>query len=162
VRISGNYIRDVVQGIHVGLSHRELHRGTPDVIDRLAISENTVHILLLNTNRGERHAIFVGSCASVSVTYNYAYLHRIGSNAMQAIEGLRLFGAFGRRILIRGNHFADFNNGIYLRILTTYAAQTGLQWVIDDNFAESATGAVINVDPLSFRSRIRGVMNNYA
>ena len=160
VRILDNSVFAAVQGIHVGVSHREANRGTPDQVEWIRISGNTVHIRLGSQDTRERHALFIGNSASLAVENNYATLTR-DIDAEQNIEGLRLYGHFGRRIIVRGNHFERFSTGILLNPRNDPPQSPTLQWVIDDNLAVSAA-QVVNVVPSSLRSRVRGVSNNYA
>jgi hypothetical protein len=160
VRVRDNNLRDLVQGIHVGVSHRESSRGTPDSIRRVVIAGNAIEVALDPSVRGERHAIFVGNCLSLAVDDNRANLQRIGG-ANQSIEGLRLFGTFGRRLLVRGNQLDQFNTGILIHSLTLPPTNPLLQWVVEDNLLTSA-GQAVRVEPTALRSRVRNIGNNVA
>ena len=65
VRISGNSVRDVVQGIHVGISARRPRNPggsvATDSAGRVVIDKNVVRVALMPESVVERHGIFVGN-----------------------------------------------------------------------------------------------------
>jgi hypothetical protein len=62
VRVSGNTVRNAMQGIHIGLSLRT----TAAAADVVRIEGNTIHVALPTSATRERHGIFVGSCGSLT------------------------------------------------------------------------------------------------
>ncbi len=160
VRVINNDVRYVTQGIHIGLSHRETTRGTPDSIDRVTIAGNGIAVALHAGVMGERHAIFVGNCRSLLIENNRATLQRL-PGANQSIEGLRVFGSFGRRLLVRDNQFDLFNVGILIHSITVPPTSPALQWVVEDNLLTSA-GQAVHVVPAELRPRVRNIANNFA
>jgi len=70
------------------------------------------HPKLVSAETRERHAIFVGNAASVLITDNRLILQRAGNKAMQSIEGIRLIGHYGARVIVRGNDLEGFNTGV--------------------------------------------------
>jgi hypothetical protein len=134
VRIRDNAISGVEQGVHVGLSTRQasdLRAG------RVQISGNTLDVLVTALTSGERHAIFVGGCDSLVIQDNAGRLSQPSYqlNAAPA-EPIRLWGGFGRRLLITGNHFQAFRRGIYLRPLPPVDDDNRIPWVIQHNWVE--------------------------
>jgi hypothetical protein len=109
VRIVNNSLHNMLQGIHVGVSHHETSQGIPDRIGTLLILGNTVHIAFPNVSGRivkERHGIFVGNCDSFVIENNFLSLRRFTSTANSSIDGIRIFGFLGRRQVIRQNHLA--------------------------------------------------------
>src|SRR6185369_7278611 len=91
-----------------------------------------------------RHGIFVGSCESLVINQNRLTLKRALAAKAMPVEGLRVFGFFGRRIIVRENHLAPvssstaFNTGIVFRALNVPAKGEKRQWIIGDNAFESS------------------------
>jgi hypothetical protein len=113
VRILNNTLTNVLQGIHVGVSHHETSRGNPDRIGNLLILGNTIHVAFPNVSRRiikERHGIFVGNCNSLVIENNFLSLQRFSTTANSNIDGIRLYGFLGRRIIIRQNHLTSGNS----------------------------------------------------
>lgn len=110
VRILNNTLKNVLQGIHVGVSHHETSRGDPDRIGSLLILGNTIHVAFPNISRRiikERHGIFVGNCNSLVIENNFLSLQRFSTTANSDIDGIRLYGFLGRRVIIRQNHLTS-------------------------------------------------------
>ncbi|MBM0740403.1 right-handed parallel beta-helix repeat-containing protein [Phormidium sp. CLA17] len=111
VRILNNTIENTLQGIHIGLSHNENSKGAPDIAENIFITGNMVHVSspnLPNTNQ-KRHGVFVGNCSSLVIENNYLTLRRFNGTANLFIDGIRVFGTLGRRIVIRQNHLTSIN-----------------------------------------------------
>lgn len=162
VRIFDNTIQDVIQGIHVGLSHRENQRGTPDRAVTILVRGNTVNCTLPSTATGERHGIFVGNGDSVLIDDNKITLQRTGSTSELHIEGIRVFGYMGKRMIVRHNHIADFNTGVRFNPLNPLGDPRRPQWLIADNVASvSITNDNTNIPIADQRARVRQ-SENYA
>jgi hypothetical protein len=116
VRIRDNTVRAVVQGIHVGVSHHEDQPGPPDLAGRVTIDGNTVDVLQFPLVLPRRHGIFVGNCDSLVIEGNYAVLRGVGLEGQDA-DGIRVYGYFGRRMLIVHNHMENFPHPIVVRPL---------------------------------------------
>ncbi len=136
VRILNNSIRGAQQGIHIGVSHREVARGTPDSAGTISVQGNTVHVVIPVTATRERHGIFVGNAASLLVENNHLEIQRATRMATYRVEGIRVFGHVGRRVILRANHLAGFTVGIRFEPRTRFTG--ALQWVIDDTLATGA------------------------
>jgi hypothetical protein len=52
---------------------------------------------------------------------------------LSLVEPVRLWGRFGHRVQVTGNHFEGFRRGIYLRPLGLSAPDLSLQWVVQHN-----------------------------
>jgi hypothetical protein len=166
VRLLHNTITDFRQGIHVGVSHRDPNRTTPDRAGSVLIESNTIHILLLAGASRQRHGIFVGNCESLVVEDNYVTLGRAAVAARLPTEGLRIFGFMGARVIVRANHLAPasgaaaFNVGVHFRALNPPAQRERRLWIIGDNhFASSPKRFEI---PAALQSFVRGLDTNSA
>jgi hypothetical protein len=134
VRIRDNIIAGVEQGVHVGVSAgSRRHRETLKT-GRVQVTGNTIEVVTSSLTSGERHAVFVGSCDSVVIEANAARLTSTAPKGVSLVEPLRLWGRFGRRLVVTGNHFDGFRRGIYLRPLGLSAPDVQLQWVVQHNF----------------------------
>jgi hypothetical protein len=136
VRILSNTITGAVQGIHVGVSHRGL--GTPpDQAGRVTIAGNTVDVVLPAAPVGERHAIFVGNCDRLLIHDNFAVV----SQSVQArlpIDGVRVHGLLGRRVIVDQNHLVNFTTGVFVRALNSPFGGPTVLWLVADNFAPAS------------------------
>lgn len=167
VRIAGNTVVDAVQGIHAAYG-----ADTSGVSGVVAITDNTVRVALPSSASRERHGVFVGNTNSLQLEDNYISLVRASRNAALRIEGVRIAGLVGRRVVVRQNHlgpqyavgitFAPFNAALPAQPL----------WMITENVMESATtkvdvppssaGRPGTPDPNGVRARIIGLSNNFA
>lgn len=161
VRILNNSVGGVFQGIHVGLSYSEKARGIPATAGSVLISGNTVNINLPSFATRERHGIFVGNCASLIIDANRLVLARYGDRATaQPIEGVRLYGYFGERLVVRANHLDGFNAGVRLRVPNHAAIGKTPRWLITDNIAVRAL-LVVDV-PENVKVQVRGLTENFS
>jgi len=97
---------------------------------------------------------------------NYLTLQRGLVAGDLPLEGMRVFGFFGPRVIIRENHLAPvgasraFDVGIRFRALNVPARGQKRQWIIGDNvFASSVTRFVI---PLPLQDFLSGLDTNCA
>lgn len=142
VRILNNTIENVDQGIHIGLSHHETDRKSgPDIAENVLIAGNTVNMFAPNKRANQTskkiHGIFVGNCNSLVIENNYLTFQRFRKTSTLSINGIRVFGTLGRRIVIRQNHLVGANdetgflgNGIDVRHLEVPKRSD----LIEDNF----------------------------
>jgi hypothetical protein len=140
VHIRGNTVKGVAQGIHVGVSHPDLARKNPDRAGRVVIADNVVEVVAAVGATRSRHAIFAGNCDSVLVCDNFASLTRragFTGKPIRRIEAIRLFGYFGRYLLVRDNHVAEFSIGVTVEPRGTLAGAP--MWHVTDNFTAGAT-----------------------
>jgi hypothetical protein len=145
VRILNNSITRFRQGIHVGFSHKGAARDKRDSAELVLIAGNRTHVFLPIPTGGERHGIFVGNCQSVIVENNSVLLERSEKTADVEIDGIRLFGEFGRRVIVRGNHLEHykdrngFTTGIHFRPLNVPQLREKRLWIVTDNVSVSST-----------------------
>jgi hypothetical protein len=145
IRILNNTIENSLQGVHVGLSHRDPTRSAHDSAGDITISGNNIKILLTpDASKRERHGIFVGNCASVLVENNNVRLERLPEAANFQIDGIRLWGRFGHRLLVTQNFVGTFSGfdsssfdfGINANSLSSGKPFTSL-WLVTMNCVQS-------------------------
>jgi hypothetical protein len=168
VQVTGNTVRDAIQGIHVGLSAGLAAFAAGVVV----IRDNTVRVSLPSSATRERHGILVGGCDSLVIESNFISVVRAARNANLLVEGMRIFGLMGRRVIVRHNHMGPrFAVGITFAPLNTPVPTQPL-WVITENEMES-TATKVDVpgkqpgqpgvsDPAAVRQRVRGINDNFA
>lgn len=140
VRIVNNTVRGALQGIHIGTSRREGAPGAPVLANVVIIANNTVEVLLPASATRERHGIFAGNADSLIIENNFLSLQRIEEATRLLIDGIRVYGHAGRRMIVRHNHAAGFSRGVLVNLLSRL---TGAQWLVADNLGTvSATSAV--------------------
>ncbi|HSN54699.1 MAG TPA: DUF6519 domain-containing protein [Candidatus Sulfomarinibacteraceae bacterium] len=133
-RVIGNSINGVLQGVHLGVSKREPSRGSPLRAGTVAITGNHISVVLPPAERNERFGIFVGNCDSLLVEDNYVRLKRIGKTGKVYVEGLRVWGHLGKRMLVRQNHMVDFSLGVRIEPLNLNEYDQPL-WLAMENVA---------------------------
>lgn len=133
-RISDNVVMGALQGIHVGASWRN----QPTMyIQRVAITGNEIRVTMPFDALRARHGIFVGNGASVLIENNTLHAIRAASTGSRRIDGIRLYGAYLRFVIIRQNHLSQFQTGI--RMVQDGPSYTPVQWRATNNLAEGAT-----------------------
>jgi hypothetical protein len=154
VRVVGNTLTGVLQGVHVGLSDAGSGGKSPLSAGRVVVSGNTVSVVVPPVAVRARHGVFVGNCASLLVEDN-----RIAATVpdKRPIEGIRVFGVLGRMAVVRANHLSGFTTGIAFTPLGPPRRQRD-QWVVAENLAESASPVV--AIPEGQQSRVRTTPDN--
>jgi hypothetical protein len=139
VRIADNTIEGVLQGVHVGVSHRTaVGQRATDVAGAVWIARNTIVVRLTpDSGKRERHGIFVGNARSVAVEDNVVSIQRDVAVGNIAIEGARLFGFLGPRAIVRHNHFVGPTIGVTMMPHPPFFGPTAALWLIADNVFES-------------------------
>jgi Family of unknown function (DUF6519) len=146
-RITGNTVRDVIQGIHVGISAKRQRKpgpgqGVSDTAGRVIIAGNTTHIVLMPESAFERHGIFVGNCQSLLIQDNYATCDRVSTADRLAIDGIRVYGFLGPFAYITRNHLSGFTTGIRVAGLNNTSDGPSSMWRVVDNIAVGAAKPV--------------------
>jgi hypothetical protein len=165
VLLRGNVVEGAVQGIQVGTSHAA-DRAQHDLADRVTISGNHVVTHLPFQASGDGYGIFVGNGWSVQIDENRvasadlmmrtlkenlaaertrahdaAELTMRSSNENQRTEGIRAYGYYGPRLLVRENHVEDFGDAILVSVLNASPNAEPLQrrlWRVSHNVAYRA------------------------
>ena len=146
-RITGNTVRDVIQGIHVGISTKRQRnpgpgQGVADTAGRVIIAGNTAHIVLMPESAFERHGIFVGNCQSLLIQDNFSTCDRVSTAARLAIDGIRVYGFLGPFAYITRNHLSGFTTGIRVAALNNTSDGPSSMWRVVDNIAVGAAHPV--------------------
>ncbi len=166
VRILHNTITSAIQGIHVGLSHSPAAPNDTDTAQIVQIARNTVHVRLPSSATRERHGIFVGNSGSLLIESNFIDTERFGKAVDEYVEGVRVYGWIGRRMMVRENHMVGVDVGVRLTSLNRNL--NGNLWIITENLAVQAaqvvraTSDAPNISDGQVRSAIRGVNDNFA
>jgi hypothetical protein len=160
VRIVNNTLDGFIQGIHVAASQHDSYAPTTVLqAGNVLIRNNTVHVVLPSSATRERHGIFVGNCASLVIEENRLTAQQSNTAAPQRIEGIRVWGAIGRRMFIRGNHLSGFTIGVrfWPTNLPNNANPSAIKllWYISENLFEGATTPV-QIEPRPKQTPIPG------
>jgi len=154
VRVCNNTIDGFLIGVGVGVSHRESKIGVPDRGGSVTISDNDIRVAVNVLSRGARHAVFVGNARSIHIARNVARYDAASLNPIPDSDAIRVFGYFGKRLIIRDNHVVDFTNGVVVEALsapgalisqrddTTIEARTGKVWLVHDNVCDNAHNVI--------------------
>jgi hypothetical protein len=136
VRIINNTIDGVIQGIRIGVSHRESKQGKPDLAGSVVICGNRIDVVLPPVGIRERFGVFVGNCNSLIMNDNYAKLTPFYTTKRFRVEGIHVYGHLGQRMIIRHNHLDKFTlpPAIYFNALNHNEFGQPM-WVIDENVA---------------------------
>jgi hypothetical protein len=141
VRIANNSVSGALQGIHVGTSGRDTAAPRAQCV---LITGNAVETLLSAEAWGEeRHGIYVGNTDSAVIENNHVSARRRAIALFLSVDGIRAYGDFGPRLLIRQNHTLRFNVGVRARALNVSAAASSL-WRVYDN---ALVGGVTSIHP---------------
>lgn len=145
INILNNRIQGVLQGIHVGISHRGVNPSTHDTAGVVHIMNNNIDVLLPSYGTRERHGIFVGNCNSLIIQNNFASVHRTDLTGKLIIDGIRVHGHIGKMMIIRQNHLVGYTQGIHFWPINDGSGT--YQWVITDNMAEGSTEEAVFLLP---------------
>jgi nitrous oxidase accessory protein NosD len=141
IRILNNTIIGTLQGIHVGVSHSAPASAQPDKAGTVTISGNNIETHLFSA-KNERHGIFVGNCDSLLVEGNYIKL-KYNPKKKIKIEGIHVYGHFGKFMIIRQNHVVDFRTGIFVKPLNVVSTPL---WLVQYNMLQNSEKQVVAPD----------------
>jgi hypothetical protein len=129
-RIVDNNVVNAMRGIHVGLSTTG-GRSKPRISSGpLLIAGNNVEVRLTADANRARHGIFVGNTDSLVIENCHLSVTRtVPTNV--PIDGIRIWGILGRRMLVRQNHVAGFNVGA--RVVPVPPLPVSPLWRVSDN-----------------------------
>lgn len=144
VRVRNNTIEGTLQGIHVGLSHREGSPGTADQAGAVSIADNRIRILLSPLAERDRHAVFVGNCDTLYIENNHAIVQRFGNTSAVPIDGVNVHGVLGLMMIVRQNHLQNFTVGVRVTpLFRPPTNRTVFQWLVAQNMMPSSSQTVI-------------------
>ena len=160
IRILNNTLAGMLQGIHVGLSHQKASN-VPIPSNNVTIAGNSIlNILPPTVNKSERYGIFVGNCNSLIIENNNLKLERdpehyntrtklLTDHNDVFIEGIRVWGAFGNRLIITRNCLSDMDGlarnsydvGIRVQPLTT--RPNIALWLVNQNVLPAKINSIL-------------------
>jgi hypothetical protein len=150
IRIQSNTIAGVLQGIHLGVSHgvpkgtrggrRKPGAVTRDTAGSAWVVSNTVNVVLPVDWRGERHGIFAGNVTSLVIDGNRLHVTRFGNE--DPIDGIRVWGALGPRVLVENNHVDSFTRSIWVHPVNPSAGERSL-WLVSRNLCARSSIRVV-------------------
>ncbi len=144
VRVLYNRIENVIQGVHVALSHADPKRaGPPDVAGTVVVRANRITLLLPPNAVRQRHGVFVGSCESLVVDDNRIRAVRPTGTSNHLLDGIRVFGVLGPFLVIERNLIEGCDFGIEVVPANPAPAKQAL-WRVLHNVAPNARSAVSN------------------
>jgi hypothetical protein len=147
LRILNNTIQGVLQGIHVGTSHRVPQTTPPtiqtDTAGTVTISDNTIVVLLTQDSfHRQRHGVFAGNCESLLVENNRITLQRVAGTDNIQVSGAIAHGFLGRKVVLRHNYLAGFNTGVEFFPRFPYPPVAQVLWLMADNLFQGVVSLV--------------------
>jgi hypothetical protein len=142
IDITGNTLDGMIEGIHVGVSHRtSLQNQFPsDRATHVVIANNDIGTVLPAALSRQRYGIYVGNCESALIENNVMRVTRTSFTNQMHVDGIHLFGEFGRRIIVRQNQTRGYSTGVSL---TGVRVPLGAKlWLVGETMAEGARVAV--------------------
>lgn len=158
VKVLNNTIKGMLQGIHIGLSHQN-NSQEPFASRDVLVSGNSIHVTLpFSIAKTERFGIFVGNCDSLMIEKNSIQLERVYERNANGqiirksqhpfVEGIRVWGYLGSRVMITQNHVFSvdddqsnsFDIGIRLEPIGNLGKSK--QWVVLWNSAPSRVNTI--------------------
>jgi hypothetical protein len=140
LRVLNNTVQNVLQGIHVGVSHEVPANSPniPDVAGTVRIDANTINVgAPQDALKRERHAIFVGNCDSISIEDNRVRVTRPPGSELISVSALMANGFIGRKVLVRHNHVTGFSVGMEFKPRFPFPQKGQVAWLAADNLFES-------------------------
>lgn len=152
LRVRDNMISGFMQGIVVGVSHKERKPPTlpADATGCVTIAGNAVRITI-NPIRGymnARYGIFVGNVNRLQIENNEVVFTTTSSFLSVASDGIRVYGYLGPKVVVRHNDVQHFTRGVVVSGLQKpgvpvvaereyrLPTQKGTQWLVADNLFE--------------------------
>ena len=154
VRIRGNVVVNVVEGIHVGLGAAG---NTTATAGDVTISDNLVQCAIPFFWNRSRHAIYVGSVDRLTIHDNCARLVRVGAASADVaafvatpVEAVRLFGRVGAWVSVRGLSLTGpFHCGVRVTDTATSQPRVALRYV-SDVLNSAASGPALQPIPFPY------------
>jgi len=134
VRILNNTVDGALMGVHVGISNAD--RAGFESAGNVTVSGNVVDIRLPFAVTGQRHGIFVGNCNVLHLENNAVNVFRGNWWEWREIEGIKLFGYFGPKLVAQDNQVANCTVGFLVMPLNYEGSQR--LWRVVHNVVEGA------------------------
>ncbi len=113
VRIDGNLVQGAIEGIHVGVQAAGTRGLTAG---QVVVAGNTVGLIVPFFWARQRHAFYLGSVTSLTMTDNHARLDRGGSQDGTPVDAVRIWGGLGAWVEVRGMDLSGaFRFGVVIR-----------------------------------------------
>ena len=103
VHVFRNRIKNFLQGIHIGLSHRHSSGNEFDIINSVKVDKNFVSNTLPLLHNYSRHGIFVGNCERLNIDSNELDLNRMDRANKVPIDAIKVWGILGKKGTITNN-----------------------------------------------------------
>ncbi|WP_310388571.1 hypothetical protein [Roseateles sp.] len=152
VTIAHNSVSHVAQGIAIGLSRSDAPNSAPLSVERASVLDNQVQIGLGERDlTRNRFGIFVGNARSLAVEGNRVTQPEAALTGKIALEAIRLSGAYGLMLYVRGNHMSGTSTGIGFSPLAPLPVlnannprknANACLWLFEGNLAEQATEVI--------------------
>jgi len=137
VRILNNTITGVQIGVQIGVSDRKEDPTKTYKIGKTRIIGNTIHNLLSPFTGRQRMGIFIGNCSQFSIIDNSITIQRFPATQQLSVEGIRAYGIFGEKMIIKENFLKGFTTGVRINALNIDKDKTH-QWLVADNIITGA------------------------
>jgi hypothetical protein len=155
LEVSGNSIEGFMQGVVVGVSHREVAppKVPADRVGTVVIRDNRIGVVIdpvLGRAAG-RYAIYIGNVDSLQIENNRATLTQAAATSFSNV-GIHVFGYLGNKAIVRHNHLTGFAMGIRVSQVSAPskydtvpspgataflgALRVGPLWLVADNVVE--------------------------
>jgi len=134
VRVQDNVVRGAMQGIKLALSRSEAieeQKALP-IEDAALVGNRIVLGGKESEENAKRFGIMVGHALSLLVQDN-----GVDGSAMEA-SGLRLYGEYGLRLIVRDNHFTRLAAPIEIEVTGELPQKTACLWLVSSNIAQDA------------------------
>jgi hypothetical protein len=163
LRVSDNVIDGFLQGVAVGLSHREAAPSaqSADRAGSVTIRDNRIALLIdpIHGRAAGRYGVFVGNVDSLQIENNRATLSQTVTAELPT-DGVRVFGYLGTKAIVRENHLSGFTTGIRVAPVMAPGVRAngdpqpvqdffapvrtaGPQWLVADNMVDRARTPVV-------------------
>jgi hypothetical protein len=129
IQIDKNTIVGMQVGIKTGVSHDYNLREPHDRLESVHIEGNDIEITLAPSAR-LRFGIFVGNCNRLLIENNTIRVTKLPVTQKMTLDGIRVWGLLGERMVIRQNSILDATTGI--RINPTNSPAHVL-WIVKEN-----------------------------
>ncbi|MBT9491861.1 MAG: right-handed parallel beta-helix repeat-containing protein [Paucibacter sp.] len=152
VTIAHNSVIHAAQGIAIGLSRSDAPNSAPLSVERASVLDNQVQIGLGERDlTRNRFGIFVGNARSLAVEGNRVTQPEAALTGKISLEAIRLSGAYGLMLYVRGNHMSGTSTGIGFSPLAPLPEldankprknASACLWLFEGNLAEQATEVI--------------------
>lgn len=155
VRILDNTFEQVQLGIQLATSNRNKKTAkieSPQRVGNVLIRGNSIGVRFTPLVTRRRGGLFVGNCKALVVRDNVIKVTRENAVAKKSIEGMRVFGDLGRKIIIKDNETRECNIGILIQPITI-DPNLSYQWLVADNLFAETPERLMVVAPEKVKNR---------